>query len=158
MITPFSAFTVYQSLFPHGPGGWGDQTTVAGLLTHFFRAEYGTFQLYSGADARKSDLFHLLYIYLLNLAQNTLFIGVPLAAVGVYECTRGAGGDSMGRLLGWMVVFYWVAFHLMANLPIEDPLFLGVQVGAHHLFSPVLKDARVQLVKGRAGCWVLSSQ
>ena len=42
--------------------------------------------------------------------------------------TGKISNDSFGRMLGWTFVFYWIVFHSLANLPLSDPLFVGVQM------------------------------
>jgi hypothetical protein len=53
-LTPYIYLVIASFRGP--PGGWGDMTTLEGLVTHMLRAEYGTFRLYPGDNAKK-DFF-----------------------------------------------------------------------------------------------------
>ncbi len=48
---------IYTALLNYAPlGSWGNTGTLEGFVTHFTRKEYGTFQLYSGGDAKPSQV------------------------------------------------------------------------------------------------------
>lgn len=95
-----------------------------------------------------------MYLYSKNLAENSLFVGMPLCATGLWACTgtKKVAHDSFGRLVGWSFVFYWVVFHALANLPLQDPLFVGVQMRFWMQVSrqPLLGGLPVDGVEGSA--------
>eukprot|EP00960_Hanusia_phi_P062906 765298-Hanusia_phi.AAC.9 len=107
-------------------GSWGDQTTLTGFLTHLLRREYGTFRLYSGDDRQYTSLGRWVMLYAQDFAENFLWIGFPLLLLGSFSVLRRPAEDLFGLLLLVCLLFYWVAFHVLANIPSSDPLLLGV--------------------------------
>ncbi|EKX49847.1 hypothetical protein GUITHDRAFT_135552 [Guillardia theta CCMP2712] len=107
-------------------GSWGDQTTMTGLITHLLRREYGTFRLYAGEDMEYTSVLRWALLYSQDFAENFLWVGLPLLLVGSVATLRSAAHDSFGLLLLLCFTFYWVSFHLLANIPSSDPLMLGV--------------------------------
>uniref|UniRef100_A0A4W4ELF4 Transmembrane protein 260 n=1 Tax=Electrophorus electricus TaxID=8005 RepID=A0A4W4ELF4_ELEEL len=89
---------------------WGDQTTLAGLLTHLLRAEYGTFSL------AKSEAVVLGFVSRLKTSQ-------PFCCC---LCSTHRRRCSLVWLIAVMVSLYSVFFAWRANLDIETPLLLGV--------------------------------
>ncbi|EGZ19383.1 hypothetical protein PHYSODRAFT_420509, partial [Phytophthora sojae] len=113
------------------PGSWGDVTTLAGLIHHICRVDYGTFRLYASNEANE-DLWTRLYLYGVDLSDREipLRLAFPVIAVGILQTLRGSAG--MNCKLGWFMIamysFYMVVFHSLANLPISEGLIYGVQM------------------------------
>ncbi len=102
---------------------WGDSTTLDGFLTHVLRREYGTFQL--GLAGAQPHPWRALGLWLGSLPRETLGVGLVLALVGATAALRerrGLWGLLLAFVPGYMLVFF-----SLANLPLEDPLFLEVQ-------------------------------
>lgn len=106
---------------------WGDTSTLSGFFDHVLRRQYGTFRL--GASGRSSDLFDNLAAWASTLPGEMLFAGVllPLGAIGLL--VAGKAGDGRAAVKGALLALgvYLVAFNLMANLPIDDPLYREIQ-------------------------------
>ena len=47
-LLPYVYLPISTLLQPVDGGGWGDTTTIQGIIRHIRRADYGTFALYSG--------------------------------------------------------------------------------------------------------------
>ncbi len=106
---------------------WGDQRTVAGFVTHLLRSEYGTLRLGGDSHASVTSFPNQVVLYTRFEIRELLYVGVPLAAVGLWT---GWKERQWRPVLAWTVgafLFYVVTFHLLANLPLSDPLFLHVQ-------------------------------
>ena len=61
---------------------WGDHRTLRGVLKHFLREEYGTFQLASNHHAQH-QWAERIYLLLTNFAWETLYYGAVLCVVGL---------------------------------------------------------------------------
>jgi hypothetical protein len=79
-------YIVFAALDPP-LGSWGETATLDGFINHFMRKEYGTFQLYSGADQQHSGVPFATLLYIKDFARETFFIGPLLAAAGVARAT-----------------------------------------------------------------------
>jgi hypothetical protein len=55
-VTPY-AYLPLAALYAPQPGSWGHVTTLAGFLHHVLRKDYGTFQLFSGAEGKTAEGF-----------------------------------------------------------------------------------------------------
>ncbi|KFP90653.1 Transmembrane protein 260, partial [Apaloderma vittatum] len=105
---------------------WGDQTTFQGFLTHFLRAEYGTFNLAkseTGSSMREMLLF--------QLAQMKSELSLPVLALALVACVSTALSMKQQKspviwLFTGMLCLYSLFFAWRANLDITKPLFLGV--------------------------------
>lgn len=106
---------------------WGDQRSVAGLLTHLLRREYGTLRLGADAYVRDVSFATQLAMYLRFEWRELLGFGLPLAALGAWAGVRTRRTRPLAAWLGASWILYVVAFHALANLPVGNPLFLGVQ-------------------------------
>lgn len=98
---------------------WGDPATLEGFLTHVLRREYGTFQL--GLHEARPDLARALSLWAAALPREGLIVTPALALVGVVR------GGPLGRALAAATALYLVVFFSLANLPLDDALFLDVQ-------------------------------
>ncbi|DBA05317.1 TPA: hypothetical protein N0F65_007479 [Lagenidium giganteum] len=138
------------------PGSWGDVTTVAGFIHHLRRADYGTFQLFSGARQQTENLWTRLYLYAGDVATRELpsqallvFVAVGAAASCSAQFLRPRltekrtstpskkrkshpvvppVGNDVGKLIIAMYLFYLIVFHSLANLPLDEGLLYGVHM------------------------------
>jgi hypothetical protein len=102
---------------------WGNTATLDGFLTHVLRREYGTFQLgLANATPRPGRAFAL---WAASLPRETLGVGLVLALAGVGVALRERRGPWL--LFAAFIPVYLVVFFSLANLPLEDALFLEVQ-------------------------------
>lgn len=103
---------------------WGDFSSFAGFLAHLTRADYGSLQL--GADDVGVDGMFLAQLaqYAVSLWRNSLGVGVPLMALGVVYGWRQRRSFTVVTVVCF--VLYLVVFHALANLPVDQPLFLEV--------------------------------
>lgn len=101
---------------------WGDLSTINGFLTHFFRREYGTFQLSPITSSGPLDLPARLTDYGLDLFRQTLFIGPGLAATAIFLRAK----DRVLKETLIAVGAYVVVFHLLSNLDLHSQLDRGV--------------------------------
>ena len=53
----FYLYLPIAATFNEVPGSWGHVTDIQGLLHHFLRKDYGTFQLFSGSTGKKVEGF-----------------------------------------------------------------------------------------------------
>lgn len=108
---------------------WSNPDSFGGLLNHFLRREYGTFQLASGQVASKVDLGRLLSYYFSTAAFRLLFVTLPLAALGVMAGVGAAGFKELryyALALVAALALYLGVFQAMVNLSPSDPLLAGV--------------------------------
>ncbi|KAK3242067.1 hypothetical protein CYMTET_48219 [Cymbomonas tetramitiformis] len=110
---------------------WGDQMTWQGFLVHVLRKEYGTFRLFSGKERTStgSMLLEGLLQYGQHFLQLTWYLG-PLLLIAVVGLVMGGVSVPHRGSLGVMlmsVVLYLVTFHILANIPLDQPLFMAVQ-------------------------------
>ncbi len=107
---------------------WGDERSLNGFLNQLLRRDYGTFQLgASGSFAEGSSFLSQITKFSQNLFQETLFIGVIMAAFGLWRSYKNKSQRPLVIFTVVAFVFYVIVFHALANLPIEDPLTLAVQ-------------------------------
>lgn len=131
------------------PGSWGDTASMHGFLTHVLRREYGTFRLFSGLEATEGRFLRGIRLYAEHTVAETFGVGIVLAVGAVIDAaiqvlrsyitdeartntatkTTTKTTNSAPTLLAFAsLVLYIVVFHYLANLPIENPLHLGVQM------------------------------
>ena len=108
------------------------------------RQDYGTFRLFSGEGrAGKGEMFFWgLMSFFKGAAQNTLYVGLIIAVIGIISYAFAPQNQSQRkeekivydrRWISWLLcfcfLFYVLVFHYLANLPIsEEPLYIGVQM------------------------------
>src|SRR3989442_10223663 len=110
------------------PFSWGHTSMLKGFVVHLLRREYGTLQL--GAhklDTRGNFLLGMRQFFL-ALPGQVYYIGLVLGLVGLYSAIRHQ--KAVGLTTTTVVAFglYVIVFHALANLPLNDPLFLGVHM------------------------------
>ncbi|MCB0411598.1 MAG: hypothetical protein KDD22_03685, partial [Bdellovibrionales bacterium] len=107
---------------------WGHIESWANFTKHFFRQEYGTFQLAAGEH--ESNFFVSLYKFAQAMwFQNWGLMALPfLAALFVLALrSKKAEGKPFAAALALSFFFYVIVFHALANLDIENRLYLDVQ-------------------------------
>jgi hypothetical protein len=100
------------------------------------RREYGTFRLYSGNDgSTEKQLGRALTLYLEHLHSEGMSpagLAPLLVALGfarcLLDCAARRSANTVGVAFAGAYVTYMVVFHLLANLPLDQPLYLGVHV------------------------------
>eukprot|EP01063_Lacrimia_lanifica_P035776 TRINITY_DN6909_c0_g2_i4.p1 TRINITY_DN6909_c0_g2~~TRINITY_DN6909_c0_g2_i4.p1 ORF type:complete len:722 (+),score=199.25 TRINITY_DN6909_c0_g2_i4:69-2234(+) len=136
-LLPYVYLPVSAAVNPN-PNSWGAVASAQGFADHFFRKDYGTFSLASQhADYSKTSAnwARAWRYYAADLQDQTL--GYLAAAAGVaavaalYRWTWGGGWRGrpvpVDVLLVGTLALYLNFFHYLCNLPIDQPLFYGVQ-------------------------------
>ena len=130
---------------------WGKLNTWDGFWHHFLRREYGTFSLASKeATYRVSDFSRAWKYYLYDACEQTAFVFAPLPAIGALLValraftdrlpTSSSASSSSSSWPAWfarlartetLLLLVWFGyctfFNVLSNLPIDKPLFYGVQ-------------------------------
>ena len=120
-----------SAIFTVNPNSWGDCGTVSGFITHFFRKEYGTFSLASQEARYITTSFKRAWeYYCVDVVAQSLQIfwvfGIIGMVVSLYSSMVKRSFDIASAFV-LMLVLYLNFFHYLCNLPIDQPLFLGVQ-------------------------------
>ena len=125
-LLPYLLLPLASSVSVPSPAQWGDESTWSGFLTHILRREYGTFRLGGSAFVSRNGTLEQIGAYAADALQQLLVVGVPLAVWGLYRAIRGK--DLRGPIAVTVAAYavYVLAFHGLANLPLEQPLFHGV--------------------------------
>eukprot|EP00698_Gefionella_okellyi_P025073 TRINITY_DN9063_c0_g1_i1.p1 TRINITY_DN9063_c0_g1~~TRINITY_DN9063_c0_g1_i1.p1 ORF type:complete len:825 (+),score=172.23 TRINITY_DN9063_c0_g1_i1:25-2499(+) len=105
---------------------WGDHRTLRGMLKHFLREEYGTFQLASNHNHQHQWLDRI-QLLLWNFVLETLYYGAIICAIGVIVMLCRRRLRLLGVAFVFTFTFYTLMFNTLANLDVYDPLLLGVQ-------------------------------
>ena len=113
----------------HPPLAWGDPSTPRGFFRHLLRSDYGTFQLGTSAWGAGGDFWRRLGLYLGTAFSETLYLGLPLAAVGVFTSLRKQARRARALALCGLVGFcgFVYTFTTLSNIPLDQPLLVGVQ-------------------------------
>lgn len=90
------AYLPIASRLVDSPGGWGDVQSVSGFLHHFLRKDYGTFQLYSGANGSQTEgMVERTIAYLTDLyREQGLYVSPALAAIGIFAWTYSSSCEG----------------------------------------------------------------
>jgi hypothetical protein len=113
--------------------GWGQTDSLAGLLRHMLRSDYGTLSLSRGATAGSGSFFLRLGLYLRSLPAELSWMGLALCSV--------AGAGALGlqrhraqlwqRRLGGLWAASWLlyvgVFTALNNTRVDNPMALEVQ-------------------------------
>ena len=82
----YATMPVFATLYPH-LGAWGDVKSLSGWIHHFRRADYGTFQLFSGDTSKTEGFEERMVSYFADLASEQ---GGPvvflLGVCGIFSC------------------------------------------------------------------------
>ncbi|XP_060074677.1 transmembrane protein 260-like [Ylistrum balloti] len=105
---------------------WGDQRSVAGLLTHLLRREYGTFDL--GKEEMGQGLLFGLRAYLDHILSDLTIVICVLFLLGLVTITYRhlKTRDRALTVFFIMMTIYMLFFSWRANLDLKNPLYLGV--------------------------------
>jgi hypothetical protein len=110
---------------------WGDQGTLAGLLDHFLRRDYGTFSLgkaSSKADAfvESGTFFSTLSLMLGGSLRRLLGLGPLLAVAAFALAPRKRPDRAQSRVLIVLLLGYAFVFCAMSNMSTAKPLYRTV--------------------------------
>jgi len=109
---------------------WGDQTSIDGLWAHVLRLSYGTFSMghasKGGAFVDEGTFFPTLWHMLGYAFPRFLWIGPPLALVGLYRGMKDRRERGQAYVLALVLGFYVFAFSTLSNLSTSKGLFLTV--------------------------------
>ena len=100
---------------------WGDVSSWDGFWNHFFRRDYGTFNL--GGRGESAGLGSSFVIYIKDSAADLLWVGFPIALFGIWTSLKkeGRGGFAAITLVAFLC--YLVVFHSRANLQVNQLIF-----------------------------------
>ena len=109
---------------------WGDQTSVDGLWAHVLRRNYGTFSMgqasQGGAFVDEGTFFPTLWRMLGHAFPRFLWIGPPLALVGLYRGTKDGHERGQSYVLASVLFLYVFGFCTLSNLSTSKGLYLTV--------------------------------
>src|SRR2546428_6802477 len=114
------------------PFSWGHTSMLKGFVVHLLRREYGTLQLGAHKLETRGNFLLVMRQFFLALPGQVYYIGLVLGLVGLYSALRNK--KAVGLTTTTVVAFglYVIVFHALANLPLNDPLFLGAQLRSWH--------------------------
>jgi hypothetical protein len=108
---------------------WGDPGTIGGFIDHLLRRDYGTFQLGAPGESGASTFATRLAAWAGHTLDATLYVGAALAVGGavVWLAARRSAPERAWVAL-WVaaLALYVLGFHVLANLPVADPLYRSV--------------------------------
>jgi len=109
---------------------WGDQSSVAGLIAHVLRLDYGTFSM-GRTNAQEvfvadGTFFPTLWHMWGRAFPRLLWVGPILAATGLYRGIRNRQTRAATVVLLFIICFYGPTFCALSNLSTARPLLLGV--------------------------------
>ncbi len=111
---------------------WGDETTLGGFLTHVLRRNYGTFSMgqasKDGAFVSEGTFFPTLWQMLGHAFPRFLWIGPPLAFLGLYLGAKDRREKYQSQLLALVLGLYVLGFCMLSNLSTSQGLYLTVLV------------------------------
>ncbi len=106
---------------------WGDARSLSGFMTQLLRREYGTLRLGAGAYTAQVGFGTQLLLFGEFLLRELAFIAVPLAVIGAWAAWRSRSTRAIALWIVGSFALYTIVFHALANLPVDNPLFLGIQ-------------------------------
>ena len=111
---------------------WGDQTSLDGFLDHVLRRNYGTFSMgkasKSGAFVDEGTFFPTLWQMLGHAFPRLLWVGPPLAMLGLYSGAKDRQAKSAVYVLAGVLGLYVLGFCTLSNLSTLHGLYLTVLV------------------------------
>lgn len=153
-MMPYIYLPISATLWP-SPNSWGRPNTLRGFMTHFLREEYGTFSLASKESSYRVWNFTKTWGAYLNDIRDQVghwYVLAILATVlvvrddivkkvsfgrgrhapvkkGAASAQSSASGPAISGPI--LLLLVWLAynnfFNYLSNLPIDKPLFYGVQ-------------------------------
>lgn len=106
---------------------WGNTSSVRGFLTHLMRSEYGTLNLAANKPDSGGYFLRGISEYFRALPYHTLYVGLILALAGLSHAIRREGAKGFTFITLIAFASYVIVFHLLANVPIDQPLYLKIQ-------------------------------
>lgn len=146
-LSPYATILASASATPEGEGCvWGAPRDLSGLVRHFFRAEYGTFQL-SISDTEPAPLDHLLSLFetlVKDLLGAPLLCVVALAVV-LRTRPRGAPLREHAGLLALVASFLFAGPVFVARFNLGTEGIAGSVTERFHLLPLALTGVLVAL-------------
>jgi len=109
---------------------WGDETSVAGLINHVLRRDYGTFSMGQTSEesvfVAQGTFFPTLWLMWGRAFPRLLWFGPVLGLVGLYLGVKNRQTRNAAWVLLFLVCFYCLTFCALSNLSTERPLWLGI--------------------------------
>jgi hypothetical protein len=109
---------------------WGDQTSLAGLVAHFLRLNYGTFSMgrtnTQGIFVAGGTFLPTLWHMWGRAFPRLLWFGPVLALIGLHLGLKRRPTRSATLVLLFVICFYGLSFCALSNLSTARPLLLGV--------------------------------
>ena len=109
---------------------WGDETSVDGFLTHVLRRNYGTFSMgqasKDGAFVSEGTFFPTLWRMMGHAFPRFLWVGPPLALLGLYRGVKDRHDRSQAYVLACVLCLYVLSFCTLSNLSTSQGLYLTV--------------------------------
>ena len=109
---------------------WGDETSLDGFLTHVLRRNYGTFSMgqagRGGAFVEEGTFFPTLWHMLGHAFPRFLWIGPPLAFLGLLRGARDGQAKRQIYVLVCVLCLYVLSFSALSNLSTSQGLYLTV--------------------------------
>jgi hypothetical protein len=109
---------------------WGDQTSLAGLVAHFLRLNYGTFSMgrtnTEGIFVAGGTFLPTLWHMWGRAFPRLLWFGPVLAVAGLYLGVRSRQARSATFVLLFVTCLYGLTFCSLSNLATTRALLLGV--------------------------------
>jgi hypothetical protein len=109
---------------------WGDETSVAGLINHILRRDYGTFSMgrtsEESAFVTQGTFLPTLWLMWGRAFPRLLWLGPFLASAGLYLGMKDRQMRALAALLLFILCFYCLTFCALSNLSTARPLWLGI--------------------------------
>ena len=125
---------------------WGDETTVAGMVTHLLRRDYGTFGMGEATDGAFVDggtLWPNLLLMWGDAFPRCLWVGPLLGAMGIVFGLRNRRTRPVASVLLFVFAFYGLTFCDLANVSPLSPI-RGTLVGRFCVQSDLLCGGRLR--------------
>ncbi len=111
---------------------WGNEATLDGFLNHVLRRNYGTFSMgqasKDGAFVAEGTFFPTLWRMLGHAFPRFLWVGPPLAFLGLYRGARDRQAKSQSYVLALVLGLYVLGFCMLSNLSTSQGLYVTVLV------------------------------
>jgi Protein of unknown function (DUF2723) len=109
---------------------WGDETSVAGLINHVLRRDYGTFSMgrtsEESAFVTQGTFLPTLWLMWGRAFPRLLWFGPVLGLVGMYLGVKNRPSRNAVTVLLFVLCCYCLTFCALSNLSTARPLWLGI--------------------------------